>query len=111
MANLLELQKMMGPYKMGQDKKYPYIIYAEQNALLMRNRKNIKDAILFVTKCPCDERTPLIAMEGIKTVAVDDKKDVMSRGAATEPNTLSYKIFPDLVKKNEFVCFETVVEA
>ena len=94
-----------------QDKKYPYIIHAEQNALLMRNRKNIKDAILFVTKCPCDECTPLIAMEGIKTVVVDDKKDVSSRGAATEPNTLSYKIFTDLVKENEFVCFETVVEA
>ena len=95
------------------DKKYPYVIHAEQNALLMRNTKNIKDknAILFVTKCPCDKCTPLIAMQGIKTVVVDDKKDVSSRGAATQPNTLSYKFFTDLVKENEFVCFETVVEA
>ena len=85
-----------------EDKKYPYIIHAEQNALLMRNTKNIKDknAILFVTKSPCDECTPLIAMQGIKTVVVDDKKDVMLR-------RLDYKMFPDLVKKGEFVCFET----
>ena len=95
----------------SEETKYPYVIHAEQNALLMRNRKNIKDAILFVTKCPCDECTPLITMEGIKMAVVDDKKDVLSRGAAKKRNTLSYKIFTDLVKENEFVCFETVVEA
>ena len=97
----------------SEEMKYPYVIHAEQNARLMRNTKNIKDknAILFVTKCPCDDCTPLIKMEGIKTFVVDDKKDVMSRGAARQRNTLSYKIFTDLVKENEFVCFETVVEA
>ena len=88
-------------------KKYPYIIHAEQNALLMRNTKNIKDAILFVTKCPCNECTPLIAMQGIKTVVVDDDKDVLSRGDATQPNALSYKAFPDLVEKGKIVCFQT----
>ena len=54
------------------EKKYPYSIHAEQNALLMRNTKNVKGAILFVTKTPCDECTPLIKMEGIKTVVVDE---------------------------------------
>ena len=90
-------------------KKYPYIIHAEQNALLMRNTQNIKNknAILFVTKSPCNECTPLIAMQGIKTVVVDDDKDVLSRGNATQPNALSYKAFPDRVKKGEFVCFQT----
>ena len=36
----------------SQDKKYPYVIHAEQNALLMRNKQDIKGAILFVTKAP-----------------------------------------------------------
>ena len=35
-----------------QDKKYPYVIHAEQNALMMRNTKNIEDGTLFVTKTP-----------------------------------------------------------
>ena len=93
--------------KSVQDKKYPYIIHAEQNALLMRNTNNIKDAILFVTKSPCSECTPLIAMQGIKIVVVDDKEDVMSRGDATQPNGLSYEAFPDLVEKGKIVCFQT----
>lgn len=42
------------------DKKYPYSIHAEQNALLMRNSRNLEDGTLFVTKTPCDECTPLL---------------------------------------------------
>ena len=55
------------------DKKYPYIIHAEQNALLMRNTKSIKDATLVVTRTPCDDCTPLIDMQGIKTVVLGKK--------------------------------------
>ena len=87
------------------DKKYPYVIHAEQNALLMRNKKDIEGAILFVTKTPCNECTPLIAMEGIKTVVVDE--DFSSRGDTAESNQLSYKMFPDKVKNGTFVCFQT----
>ena len=87
--------------------KYPYVIHAEQNALLMRNTKNIKDAILFVTKCPCDKCTPLIAMQGIKTVVVDDKKDVPVGNQATQPGASGYEMFPELVEQGKFVCFQT----
>ena len=93
------------------DKKYPYVIHAEQNTLLMRNKKDIEGAILFVTKTPCNECTPLIAMEGIKTVVVDE--DVSLRGGTAESNQLSYKMFPDMLKTPEngectsFVCFQT----
>ena len=93
------------------DKKYPYVTYAEQNALLMRNKKDIEGVILFVTKTPCNECTPLIAMEGIKTVVVDE--DVSLRGDTGESNQLSYKMFPDMIKTSEksksgtFVCFQT----
>ena len=48
-------------------KKYPFTIHAEQNALLLRNTKNLANGILFVSKTPCNECTPLLAMEGIKT--------------------------------------------
>ena len=55
------------------EKKYPYIIHAEQNALLMRNTKSIKDATLVVTMTPCDDCTPLIKMQGIKTVVLGEE--------------------------------------
>ena len=55
------------------EKKYPYIIHAEQNALLMRNTKSIKDATLVVTRTPCDDCTPLIDMQGIKKVVLGKK--------------------------------------
>ncbi|CAB4036783.1 cytidine and dCMP deaminase domain-containing 1-like [Paramuricea clavata] len=87
------------------DKKYPYVIHAEQNALLMRNEKNIKGAILFVTKSPCNECAPLIAMQGIETVVVDD--DVLSRDDKAKKSGLGYKKFPDMIKRGKFVCFQT----
>ena len=85
-------------------KKYPYVIHAEQNALLMRNRKNIEGAILFVTKTPCNECAPLIAMEGVKTVVVDD--DVLS-GPKKNKKCLDYKKFPNMVKGEKVVCYQT----
>ena len=86
------------------DKKYPYIIHAEQNALLMRNKKNFKDAILFVTKPPCNECAPLIAMQGVKTVVVDDE---VKHQEKPKRNELGYDIFPQMVEKGTFVCYQT----
>ena len=88
------------------DKKYPYVIHAEQNALLMRNKKDIEGAVLFVTRSPCNECTPLIKMQGIKAFVVDE--DVSSREETpAENNQLSYKMFPDLVREGKFVCYQT----
>ena len=56
-----------------QDQKYPCIIHAEQNALLMRNTKSIQDATLVVTMTPCDDCTPLIDMQGIKRVVLGER--------------------------------------
>jgi deoxycytidylate deaminase len=86
------------------DKKYPYIIHAEQNALLMRNKKNIKDAIVFVTKPPCNECAPLIAMQGVKTVVVDDE---VKRQGKPKRNELGYDIFSQMVEDGTFVCYQT----
>ena len=80
------------------EKKYPYIIHAEQNALLMRNTKNIVDSTLVVTKTPCDDCTPMIEMQGIKTVVLGEKM---------RPDT-NFRKFPQRVddKDDPIVCFE-----
>ncbi|XP_068708397.1 cytidine and dCMP deaminase domain-containing protein 1-like [Montipora foliosa] len=87
------------------DRKYPYIVHAEQNALLMRNTNNIEGGILFVTKTPCDECTTLLEMLGIETVIlgaefVDQKT---KKG-------ISYNKFYDGVKSGRFTCFCLVSE-
>lgn len=88
--------------KATQDKKYPYIIHAEQNALLMRNTKNITGATLFVSKTPCNDCSPLIEMQGIKTVVLGVKLQEQ-----TDVN-ISYTKFSEKVNKNGavFVCFQ-----
>ena len=93
------------PSESKDDKKYPYIIHAEQNALLMRNKKDIKGAILFVTKSPCNECAPLLAAEGIATIIVDD--DV--KHCDPPPlDKLGYNKFPSMVKEGTFVCYQTI---
>ena len=83
-------------------KKYPYIIHAEQNALLLRNTKNIEGGTLLVTKTPCNECTPLLEMQKIKTVVLggkmqDEKKE-----------SLDYQKFCEKVREGVFCCFEMV---
>ena len=84
-----------------QEKKYPYIIHAEQNALLMRNTKNIVDGTLFVTKIPCNECTPFLEMQEIKTVVLS----VKMQQSETE-KSLNYGKFFDNVMNGVFSCFE-----
>ena len=83
-----------------QDKKYPYIIHAEQNALMMRNTKNVEGGTLFVTKTPCDECTPLLEMQEITTVVLGEKiEDGAKKG-------ISYTKFHEGVHKDrKFTCF------
>ncbi|XP_068718680.1 cytidine and dCMP deaminase domain-containing protein 1-like [Montipora capricornis] len=83
-----------------QDKKYAYILHAEQNALLFRNTKNIAGGTMFVTKTPCDECTPLLHMQGIKRFVLGSK---MQHG---KKKGISYQKFYDKVKNSEFICFD-----
>lgn len=83
------------------DKKYPYSIHAEQNAFLLRNTKNLADGTLFVTKTPCDECTPLLQMQGIKTVVISGKM------RNEQLPYLSYRKFTAKAKGGIFICFET----
>ena len=84
------------------DKKYAYMIHAEQNALLMRNTKNIAGGTLFVTMTPCDECTPMLEMQGIKTFVLGETM----RKRSTANINLNYRRFPEKVKRGEFICFE-----
>lgn len=87
-----------------QQKKYRYIIHAEQNALLMRNTKKIKGATLFVTKTPCNDCTPLIEMLGITTFVLGEK---MQKGNKEDASgEINYTKFADKVESNVFICFE-----
>ena len=85
-----------------EDKKYPYVIHAEQNALLMRNTKNVEGAILFVTKVPCDECTPLIKMAKITTIVVGE--NVMLR-TEKEQKSLNYADLKNKIKDGSFICY------
>ncbi|XP_068708393.1 cytidine and dCMP deaminase domain-containing protein 1-like [Montipora foliosa] len=87
------------------DKKYPYSIHSEQNALLMRNTKNIEGGTLFVTKTPCDECTTLLEMLGIETVILGAEfiEEKSKKG-------ISYNKFSDAVKRGKFACFSLVSE-
>ncbi|XP_068708149.1 cytidine and dCMP deaminase domain-containing protein 1-like [Montipora foliosa] len=87
------------------DKKYPYSIHSEQNALLMRNTKNIEGGTLFVTKTPCDECITLLEMMGIETVILGAEfiEEKSKKG-------ISYNKFSDAVKRGKFACFSLVSE-
>ena len=87
-----------------QPKKYPYIIHAEQNALLMRNTKKIKGATLFVTKTPCNDCTLLIEMLGITTFVLGEKMQKGNKDDAS--GEINYTKFPEKVESNVFICFE-----
>ena len=82
------------------EKKYPYSIHAEQNALLKRNTKNVTGGTLFVTKMPCDECTPLLTMQGIETVVLGVTKFQMEKKEG-----INYTKFPKKVADGGFICF------
>ena len=92
----------------SRDKKFPYVIHAEQNAILMRNTKSFEDAILFlVNRSPCDECAPLIAMAGIRTVVFGEVERDEKREKEREEEGLGYETFPLMVKNDDFVCYKT----
>lgn len=53
-------------------KKEPYVIHAEQNALLTRNKLNLKgkQAVLFINEVPCGQCLPLLKQTGVNTFVI-----------------------------------------
>lgn len=76
---------------------------ASENVCLSHEKKK-NDATLFVMKTPCDQCTPLISMEKIKTAVVED--DVIAkRDCKPKWKLMSYATFPNMVEKNTSICF------
>ena len=71
----------------------------------MRNKQDIKDAILFVTKPPCNECAPLLAAEGIAAVVVDSD---VKHCDPPELGELGYDKFPKMVDNGTFDCYQTI---
>ena len=84
----------------ARETKFPYVIHAEQNALLVRNTKDLTDGVLFVTKSPCDECAPMVKLSGVKTIVVGETIDSSHGGK------LSYNEIKNYIKDNHFACFE-----
>jgi len=53
-------------------KKEPFVIHAEQNALLTRNKRNLKkkESVLFINEAPCNQCLPLLKQAGVKTLVI-----------------------------------------
>ena len=80
--------------------KFPYVIHAEQNALLVRNTKDLTDGVLFVTKPPCDECAPLIKLSGIKTVVVGETIKKSQGGE------LTYSLIREYIRGGIVTCYQ-----
>lgn len=80
--------------------KFPYIIHAEQNALLVRNAQDLTDGILFVTKPPCDECAPMIRLSGVKTIVVGEMIERSQGGV------LSYKLIKEYIGEGIVDCYQ-----
>ena len=80
--------------------KFPYVIHAEQNALLVRNTKDLTDGVMFVTKPPCDECAPLIKLSGIKTVVVGEAIKKSQGGE------LSYDLIREYIREGIITCYQ-----
>lgn len=85
------------------DTKYPFFIHAEQNALLGCNATVVTGSVIFVTKIPCHECTPLVKVAGIETVVLSTPLQ-----SVQEKYRLNYDIFREEVERGTFLCFETV---
>lgn len=83
------------------DKKYPFFVHAEQNALLMRNLTDVSGGVIFVTKTPCHECTPLVKVSGIGTVVLATSLEPIK-----EKYRLNYEVFQEELHKGSFLCYE-----
>ncbi|HVT60834.1 MAG TPA: dCMP deaminase family protein [Thermoanaerobaculia bacterium] len=50
------------------DTKYPYVVHAEQNAILNATTSNLDDCVIYTTLFPCNECARIIAQKKIRTV-------------------------------------------
>ena len=75
------------PRAKGQDikselTKYPYLIHAEQNALLLRNTRSMdnRSTWLFTTRTCCDDCAELVTDAGINNIVVPTLEETSKQG-------------------------------
>ena len=88
--------------------KYPYLIHTEQNALLLRNTREIGDqpsTTMFVSKTPCNECAGLLVEAGVHNVVLpwreelkekkeeEEKKKGVNYGDFFDMADASFKVF------------------
>lgn len=56
------------------DTKYPYVVHAEQNAILNATTSDLEDCILYTTLFPCNECARIIAQKKIREVIYASSK-------------------------------------
>ena len=88
---------------LDRDKKYAFFVHAEQNALLRCNATDVSGGIIFVTKTPCHECTPLVKVSGIGTVVLATPLQPIK-----EKYRLNYEVFREEVAKGTFLCYEMI---
>lgn len=88
------------------NKKEPYVIHAEQNALLTRNQ-NLHDdsSILFINEVPCDECFPLLIQAGVKKYVIPKLEGPEIREDQISGPSNSNKDFEIAFKNNKIDCF------
>jgi len=78
------------------DRKYPYVIHGEVNAILNSNTHDLRGCTLYVTYFPCNECAKVIAQSGISKVVY-----AFDRYYETETCIASRRIFDELKVKYE----------
>lgn len=98
-SHYAEYPQMDNKQEDRQRRKYRYMVHAEQNALTFRTRdiKPEEPAVLFVTKCPCDQCVPLIRGAGITHIYTTDRDRDKDKG------DISYLRFGSLKSINRFI--------
>ena len=68
----------------GEVTKYPYVVYAELNAILNANGRDLRGSRLYVALFPCNECAKAIIQSGVKEVLYlsDKYKDTMGNFAS-----------------------------
>ena len=67
---------------------------------MARNTKDLSGGILFITKPPCDECSPLLMLSGVNTVVVE------GRIGDSKGGELTYNLIKEYIKSGSMSCYE-----
>ena len=88
--------------EMGSENKWPFLVHAEENALMIRNTRVIADkqTAAFVTKPPCNSCTVLLKEAGVRKIVLPKVTDLTKK--------VGYKLFYEVINNGEFEAFKAI---